>query len=273
MIPFFKLSAGGNDFVALAEPERVPDRPTIRGWCRRGISIGADGVFVLRRAGEALELQYFNSDGREADLCLNASRCAVRLAAVLGWLGPPFRIETGAGPLIGEVVDAERTSIEAPAPDPPPRACRLDAEGRTFDGWLTRVGVPHLVVFMETPLEEIDVERWGSLLRSHSEHDAEGANVDFVEIGGRDRISVRSFERGIEGETLACGTGMVAAAAAGVASGRTGLPIRVATRGGFEFEIRTEEGSNGTRRWFLTGDARLVAEGRLADAPPGARPC
>ena len=273
MQPFFKLSGGGNDFVALAEPDVVPDPATIRHWCHRGISIGADGVFVLRRAGEALALQYWNSDGGEAALCLNAARCAVRLAAVLGWGAPPFRIETGAGPLIGNVVDAERTSIEAPAPDPPPTLHRLDTEGRTFDGWLTRVGVPHLVVFMETPLQELDVAWWGSRLRSHSELDSQGANVDFVEIEGSDRMSLRSFERGIEGETLACGTGMVAAAAAGVAAGRTGLPIRVTTRGGFEFEIRTEEKPNSAQRWFLAGDARLVAQGRLADATSGPRPC
>ena len=110
-------------------------------------------------------------------------------------------------------------------------------------------------------------------MRSHSELDSEGPPVDFVKIEGPTRMSMRSFERGIEGETLACGTGMVAAAAVGVASGRTGLPVRVTTRGGFEFEIRTEEGPNGTRRWYLAGDARLVAEGRLADATSGARPC
>ena len=101
MIRFYKVSGSGNDFLALAEPLQVPSPETIRSWCRRGVSLGADGLFILRRAGAGAAvmatMDYFNADGLPADLCLNGTRCAAQLAFHLGWAGGTLQMRTGAG--------------------------------------------------------------------------------------------------------------------------------------------------------------------------------
>lgn len=105
----FRLSGGGNDFLALAEPRTAPDERQIRSWCRRGLSLGADGLFVLRRQGTDVAMDYFNADGRIAELCLNGTRCAARLARHLGWCESEVRLITGAGPVRASFLDDTTT--------------------------------------------------------------------------------------------------------------------------------------------------------------------
>ena len=116
MTRFFKVSGSGNDFLALAEPFKTPPPETIRAWCRRGVSVGGDGLFVLRRAEGGVTMEYFNADGFPADLCLNGTRCAAQLAFHLQWAQETVLIRTGAGNVSARQLDDSRVAVDLPAP-------------------------------------------------------------------------------------------------------------------------------------------------------------
>jgi diaminopimelate epimerase len=263
MTRFYKVSGSGNDFLALAEPAAVPDAATIRAWCRRGVSLGADGLLVLRRAGGGVAMDYFNADGLPADLCLNGTRCAAQLAFHLGWAQDTVRVRTPAGDFPVRRLDDCRVAVELPAPAEPPRSLTVEAAGSPRAGYFLVVGVPHFVLLWPETLERAPVRELGREIRRHPAF-AAGANVNFVRFPEPDRMEIRTYERGVEDETLSCGTGVLAGAAVGLVTGRARLPLRVATRGGFELQVA---GDLAAGRWSLAGDARIVAAGELL---PGA---
>ena len=258
MIPFFKLTGGGNDFLALVEFESEPAARDIRAWCSRRLSIGADGLFLLSPDSEGARMTYFNADGAPARLCLNGTRCAARLAFELGWAERRMVIQTGAGPVTARLASDDRVSVVLPEPIPQPVDRSLEADGRSYRGWSVAVGVPHFVLAWPESLDRAPVEELGPVLRSHPDLGPEGANVHFVSFPTSRLLEIRSFERGVEAETLACGSGILAASATGLVSGRLRPPARVVTRGGSPSEVAREG-----ERWVLTGEARLVARGEL----------
>lgn len=264
MTGFFKLSGGGNDFLALAEPDETPPPERIRAWCRRGVSLGADGLFLLHRTPGGTAMDYFNADGFPADLCLNGTRCAAQLAFHLGWAADEVEVRTGAGPVAARRLDAGRVRLELPAPEAP-RALAVEIDGIRRAGYRLHVGVPHFVLPWEE-LERAPVRDLGSAIRRHAVFEREGTNVNFVRYPDRHRMEIRTFERGVEDETLACGTGVLAGTAVGLATGRLELPVRALTRGGFELEVGADPADPTTGRWLLAGDARVVAEGTLLPA-------
>ena len=269
-LPFLRVSGAGNDFLALAEPAAAPSGDDIRAWCRRGVSLGADGLFVLRRrqgsgaAGRAaVEMDYYNADGGLADLCLNGTRCAAQVAFHLGWAAQEVEVVTGAGPVAARWVDEAAVAVELPRPGAGEEV-EVEAAGRTVRGTYLVVGVPHLVVDWPDGLARAPLAELGPPLRRHPRF-PHGANVSFVRAPAPDRLEIRTWERGVEAETLACGTGVLAAVAAGLAQGRLALPVEVLTAGGFRLTVAAAADS--TERWSLAGDARVLAEGRLL---PGA---
>lgn len=264
--PFLLVSGAGNDFIALVE-QPAPAAETIEAWCRRGVSVGADGLFNLHRlAAGRYALDYANADGAPAALCLNAARCAARLAFEREPDAASLTIETGAGALVAEPVDDSRTAVLVPAPGAG-QATTLRANGRDHPGRRIDVGVPHFVLRWPGDLDEAPVASLGPALRAHPDLGAEGANVHFVDVEPPGRFRIRSYERGVEAETLACGTGVVAAAACGIAEGGLALPVTAETRGGFELRLEAApDGPDGLARWRLSGDARIVASGRIAAA-------
>ena len=268
--PFFFVSGAGNDFIALLE-QPAPEPKTIRAWCRRGVSVGADGLFTLRRVATGrYALDYANADGARAALCLNAARCAARLAFRQEPDARNLTIETGAGALVAEPVDESNTAVLVPAPAAG-RAMTLHAGGRDHPGRRIDAGVPHFVLPWPGDLDRAPVASLGPALRAHPDLGPEGANVHFLDVDPPGRFRVRSFERGVEAETLACGTGVVAAAACGIAEGRLALPVTAETRGGFELRLEAApDGPDGHGRWRLSGDARIVASGRIAAAAEAA---
>ncbi|HUP22272.1 MAG TPA: diaminopimelate epimerase [Thermoanaerobaculia bacterium] len=271
---FFKLSGAGNDFLALVEPEAPPTAIEIAAWCRRGLSVGADGLFVLaRRAGGAVGMDYYNADGLPAALCLNGTRCAARLALELGWQQDRVRIVTGAGEVLAERVagSADDIALDAPLPAEHPIRERLEfalATGgrRVVEGHRVTIGVPHFVIAAQEGLSAAPVAELGPPVRHHPAFSPAGTNVHFVSYrdGGFD---IRSWERGVEAETLACGSGVLAATAVGLALGRSKLPVTAHTRGGFLLRVEGTTSGDRPDRWRLTGEARLVARGELL---PGA---
>jgi diaminopimelate epimerase len=264
----YRLSGGGNDFLALAEPARTPPPERIRIWCRRGISLGADGLFTLRRAGEPgaapdgtprVIMNYFNADGSAAELCANGTRCAARLAYSLGWAEDAVDVVTGAGVFRARPAGPDAVELEAPPPGRPPQGRTLEVDGERWEGWWVRVGVPVLVVPWEQSLATAPVAAVGPRLRSHPDLAPEGANVDFVRFVGPRRLELRIWERGVEAETLASGTGVLAAVLTALHLGRGRLPMEVLTAGGFTLRVAGTPVTGLPQRWALTGDARLVA--------------
>lgn len=262
----YKVSGAGNDFLALIEPERDPSAAEVVAWCARGFAFGADGVFALRRsAGGAVRMDHWNSDGGRVEQCLNGTRCAARLAFELGWAEREVTIETGAGRVVGRRAGRPGSaSIEVAPPQEGPRPMALAVGSRKLAGSYARVGVPHFVIVAERSLARAPVASLGRAIRHHPDFGPAGTNVDWVRFTDRHRMEIRSFERGVEGETLACGTGVLAAVAAGVALGRAELPVIALVLGGFELEVGGETEAGRVTRFTLTGDARIVARLELA---------
>ena len=258
--PFYKLSGAGNDFIALVEPLAEPSGDQIRSWCRRGLSVGADGVFLLRRAPGRVRMSHYNADGGRAELCLNGSRCAARLAMHLGWSDGEVHLDTDAGVLRARTTGSDLIALELPDIVGEPQARALEHGGRRYHGFFLRVGVPHFVLPWPESLSRAPVAELGPPLRRHPDLADAGANVNFVRFVAPSRCQIRTFERGVEAETLACGTGVVATVAAGVAAGRLEAPAAALTSGGYEIVVR------GAERWEIEGDARIVGSGVLLAA-------
>lgn len=270
MTAFFRLSGAGNDFLALAEPDEIPSPERIRAWCTRGSSLGADGLFVLRRESAGVRMHHFNSDGQPADLCLNGTRCAARLSAHLGWTQDRVSVLTDSGPVEARVLNEQRVALDV-APPTNPEERTVGTGSHQWMGWWVRVGVPHFVLIWDNDLANAPVLELGAALRHHTDFGAEGTNVDFVRFPdaaghARYKMEIRSYERGVEAETLACGTGVLAAAAVGIAIGQATLPLQAQTQGGFQLQVDGEAENGRIRTWNLAGDARLIAHGELRSA-------
>lgn len=275
MIPFgrefYKMSGSGNDFVFIdtrTEPAGPLATPEVIGAiCARGTGIGADGVVFLERSQRAdVRLVYLNADGSRADLCGNATLCTARLARELGIVGSgEFAIETDSGVLGARFVDGRpEIDLNPVAGSRPDAGLPLEPGERRMGFALA--GVPHLVVLVDS-LDAVDVVGRGRPLRHHRSLKA-GANVNFVQPTASDAFSYRTYERGVEGETLACGTGAVASAALMTAWGLTKGPVRVRTRSGRELRVRLS-GPPEAARPSLCGEARIVFHGRLGEPPAG----
>jgi diaminopimelate epimerase len=275
-VRFYKLSGSGNDFVFFdgrgGAPAFPPDPAAIAALCSRGQGVGADGVVYLDApAPGVVEIVYLNSDGSRAALCGNATLCTARLAVHLGLVAAdePFVIRTDSGEMPARVSPTGMPAFELAAvrdltPDAPlipaPSGDTPAAEARI--GFAV-AGVPHLVVRVGD-VDAVDLGRRGAQLRQPAASRPEGANVNFVSPApGGGAWRMRTFERGVEGETLACGTGAVATAALLRAWGESGPDTRLITRSGRPVTV-TEAIAPG-RGPVLTGEGRLVFEGWLRD--------
>ncbi|GHS91633.1 diaminopimelate epimerase [Planctomycetales bacterium] len=255
------MTAGGNDFIVfdnrdgrydgvLAAPATRTD--LIARRCRRGYGVGADGVIfgALATGGAALTMRYFDADGSEAPLCGNGATCLMKLALDERWLGDDsadgeILLQTAAGLVRGKPLGNSRWQTFVPPPEEgSPVEVRLE-NGDKISGDYWRVGVPHLVVFVAA-VATVDVRRRGRELRRHPQFAAVGGvNVNFVEIIAAGEIRLRTFETGVEDETLSCGTGSIASALAAWRRGKWAdvfaggaLPVRVHSQGGEDLQIR-----------------------------------
>jgi diaminopimelate epimerase len=265
---FYKLSGSGNDFVfvdaRVEPPGELEDPRVVAALCARATGIGADGIVFFEPGStesERFSIRYLNRDGSLALLCGNASLCSVRLAAELGIVEPgeDFQFGTSAGLARGRL-----TPLGPEIDLQPVSALKSDAglglaAGEQRLGF-AMVGVPHVVVLCDD-VEAVDVEARGRPIR-HDPSLAEGANVNFVSRGGAE-WAVRTYERGVEAETLACGTGAVATAALLASWGESRESAEIRTRSGLPLRVRFRDGSNGTPS--LAGEGRIVFRGELVD--------
>ncbi len=257
---FSKLSGSGNDFIIIDNMSGKLDADDFRGLvpkiCRRGVSVGADGVIIIEPSERAdFRWRFFNSDGSEAEMCGNGGRCAARFAYEKGIAPATMAFETLAG-LIRAEVKGRLVKVQMTDPFGWVMDERLEDLGITF--CFVNTGVPHVVVFVED-IESVDVEGLGSKIRFHERFSPSGTNVNFAKVEG-DRILIRTYERGVEGETLACGTGSVAAALVAHKKGLVDLPVEVLTRGGEVLKVYLDEG-----KVFLEGLTKWVYDGYLRE--------
>jgi diaminopimelate epimerase len=263
---FVKMSGGGNDFLLFeADGRRLSDedRRRVSLLCRRGLSVGADGALFLSGGAEGrLHLDYFNADGGLADFCANGTRCAARYAVTRRLVvGDRVVLETGFGPIPARL-EEDRVTLTLPALTPPGDPVAISGEGLPTAATPMHVGVPHLVVFVEGDLSSLPVERLGPPLRRHPLM-PHGANVNFVRVEGANRIAVRSYERGVEAETLACGSGVVASAVTAARAGLVSPPVLCRTQSGVAFTVSFPPGDAPLSGVTLEGDAREIFTAEL----------
>ena len=272
---FLKMHGAGNDFVVIDHRDPFlpePLEPGLARLCDRRRGVGADGVLLLERDPELdFAMRYFNADGRPAEYCGNGARCLALLALDLG-LGRSgeVRFRTAAGPQRARRDPRGRgirLAFGSTARGSEP--LRVEAAGRAFAGRLLRPGVPHFVTAVER-VEWIPVAEWGTALRHHPTFGAEGANVDFVARLGPGRVAMRTYERGVEAETLACGSGAIAAALWSATEGDAS-PVQILTAGGDELEVEFRAGKDGYEDVHLTGPAEVSFQGEWnVPVPAGA---
>jgi diaminopimelate epimerase len=262
------MSGSGNDFVMVdardEPPGRLADPAVVQPICARGTGVGADGIVFLERSDRAaIKLTYLNADGSLADLCGNATLCTTRLSVELGAADPAgFTIETGAGVLSARLADGRPEFDLQPVTDFAPSLPAIPLVAGESRIGFALAGVPHLVIQVPD-VSTVDVVERGRPLRSHSTLKY-GANVNFVSACPDGTWCMRTYERGVEGETLACGTGSVASAVLLTTWGLADSPVRIRTRSGRELRIRLEPHGTGWKP-SLSGEAVVVFEGRLAE--------
>ncbi|HEU4762674.1 MAG TPA: diaminopimelate epimerase [Gemmatimonadales bacterium] len=268
-VPFFKMTGSGNDFVFLdGRREAVEDWTGSRivAICHRRTGVGGDGLAILAPEGaEGVRMHFFNADGGRAEMCGNAALCSTRLAARLGLARPErMHLLTDAGRLETRCIGpGDMAEIHLPDGVTPADAGDITAEPGEF--WMTfaKVGVPHLVIRVRD-IDEVDLLRRGAELRRHPQLGPAGANANFVSPprAPGEPWRIRTYERGVEGETLACGTGTAASALALASRGEASLPVPFVSRGGAPLAVAAALGADGAARdLWLTGQGRLVFEG------------
>jgi len=265
-IPFSKLNGSGNDFLLVDNRDGVmngADVPEfVRRVCDRKRSIGADGmIFIERDRSADFRWRFHNADGSMAEMCGNGGRCAARFAAERRIAGNTMSFRTAAG-LIRAEVAGRRVKLQMT----PPRGLALDRTltlgGRKIRYSFLDTGVPHVVRFVPD-LEAIDLMGVGRGIRTHRAFSPRGTNVNFVHVKGGE-VWVRTYERGVEGETLACGTGAVASGILAAAHGLASPPVIVHTRGGEPLTIHFDAKRKRFGDVFLEGDTSWSCDGVIA---------
>ena len=257
---FTKMSGGGNDFVVIDNRGlRISEPgPLARTICTRALSVGADGLILIEGSARAtLRMRDYNSDGSLGEFCGNGTRCAARFAFVNVIAGRRMTIETDAGIVGAEIGEGGLVTLSLPSPHSYGDRS-LDVGGMTIRGSYIRVGVPHYVVFLRSDLWKQDIGPLGHAIRTHPGLAPDGANVNFVQVRDDHSIEVRTWERGVEGETLSCGSGVVASSLTAARSGRVKSPVTVLTRSGITLEISFSLRDGDAEDVRLKGDARLI---------------
>lgn len=267
-IPFVKMQGSGNDFILVDNRSRILDPGSlgefIRKVCRRSVSVGADGLILLEESDRAdFRWHFFNSDGSRAEMCGNGSRCAARWAHMLGMAPAKLTFETDAGILSAEV-RGRRVKVRLTEPSAVHRSVEIPRNGAVLRLHSVNTGVPHAVEFVED-LEGCPVVEEGRFIRFHERFQPAGTNVNFVRPLDRSRLALRTYERGVEEETLACGTGAVAAALISAELNLVGSPVDVLTRSGEVLRISFRKEEERYTEVYLEGETALVYEGSLTE--------
>jgi diaminopimelate epimerase len=263
---FTKMNGAGNDFVLLDNRDgslALTDTQIAR-LCDRHRGVGADGLLLVERPeGKAdFRMRYYNADGREAEMCGNGARCFARYVDKLSPAkNGSVSFETPAG-VISATLHGEQVSLAMSQPGPFADGVELDAAGGKPTVYSINTGVPHAVVLVDD-LDDTDVGQIGAALRHHHHFQPRGTNVNFVRQLGPQNLAIRTYERGVEAETLACGTGVVASALVVAALTGAESPVRVLVKGGDTLSVDFLRSADGFSHVILTGPADFVFAGEI----------
>jgi diaminopimelate epimerase len=258
------MHGAANDFIVVDDRrETFPaqDKDWLVRTMSRHTGVGSEGVLLIQPSSRAdFRMRFFNPDGGEVDMCGNGARCIARLACELEVAPPRMSIETAAGLVRAEIQDDQ---VLLHLYDPKDfRHGHLTIAGQTHAYHAVNTGVPHVV--MEVPdVAAVDVARLGAAIRYHADFAPKGTNANFIQVTGPHAVRVRTYERGVEAETLACGTGIVAAGLIAAKIGRAAAPVQVTPASGDVLEVNFSPTADGATRVTLRGPAVHVFHGEL----------
>ena len=263
-----KLSGAGNDFVIINNLNRVVDSTNsefmnfVTKICQRRMSVGADGVLLVEPTEDVdFRMRYFNADGGEVETCGNGARCISKFAYLKGIVSEQMQFLTNAGIYEAEIVG---DNVKVRMSDP--TDIRMNVPLRLEDGvhsvGFANSGVPHVVFFVDD-LEATDVFDLGQQTRYHNDFKPAGTNANFICIHSQELIEIRTYERGVENETLACGTGSIASAIVSATLGEVQSPVSVKTASGVILKIHFDLENDVAKNVYLEGDARVIFAGEL----------
>jgi diaminopimelate epimerase len=261
---FYKMSASGNDFIliddrsSLVESQFEDISYFVERVCRRRHSVGADGLILIRNSEVCdFSWRFFNADGSEAEMCGNGGRCAARFAFINGITRDTMAFETLAG-IMKATVKEDRVKLQLSSPQDTKLDYHIALENRELFVSSVNTGVPH-VILLTDDIEYAPVEELGRQVRYHSSFAPKGTNVDFVRVIDRDNLQIRTYERGVEGETYACGTGAVAAGVILKEKGLSEETVNIHTRGGEVLQVYVQGGDV-----YLEGTANVIYTAELS---------
>ncbi len=283
-IPFMKVSGAGNDFIVVDNRDRVIDPKKmsafVAGVCRRHLSIGGDGLIFLEKSRKYdFRWRFYNNDGGEADFCGNGARCVARFA-YLKKIAPKAMQFEGATGVVEAEVDGEQVTVKVPEPSDvrlrirlaipmhrrrrsdPPAPSSVSHEGTMLEGHAINTGVPHFVYFVQDTATA-EVIGIGRPIRYHETFKPAGTNVNFAQVVDRHTVKIRTYERGVEDETLACGSGALASALLAALVHKVESPITVIPLSRMPLRVAFKQNGERFTNLTLTGEARAVYEGQM----------
>ncbi len=265
---FFKLTAAGNDFVLIDNRENIvpEDKHSYLAekLCDRRYSVGGDGLILLENSNKAdFRMRYYNSDGSHASMCGNGGRSIAMFAYKLGIVGKTMKFETDAGLVSAEIKSSTVVKLALYNPKDLVLNEEIEVEDKKFMVHSINTGVPHAVIYVDN-IESIDVEKYGNKIRFHKHFAPAGTNVNFVRVDKeRNVIFVRTYERGVEGETFACGTGVTASSIISVLLNKAKSPVHVVTKGKDNLYVSCNTDGEKVSDVFLEGPAIVAFTGTV----------
>jgi len=264
-IPFYKMSGAGNDFIFIDNRDGKLDgiadiEKFVVRTCARNVSVGADGVMIIEAAdGDAdFKWRFFNSDGSVAEMCGNGARCAGRFAFLENIADREMTFETLAGVIEASIKEGVNVKVQLTEPFDKRSDYQIKLESGDITVSSINTGVPHVCYFVDDA-DSVDMVAIGREIRYHDEYAPAGTNVNVCSMAG-DMLRVRTYERGVEGETMACGTGSVACAIFAIDKGFVKSPVTVKSSSGLLLKVYIEDG-----KVYLEGEARVVYKGELTE--------
>jgi diaminopimelate epimerase len=265
-IPFYKMHGAANDFI-LVDDRKLSFPSNDKGWiaqiASRRTGVGCEGVILIQPSKtSSFRMRFFNPDGSEVEMCGNGARCVARLAHEIGAAPAQMTIDTVAGELKAEA-RGDQVLLFMTEPIDWRLNRSLEIDGKKVSYHFVNSGVPHAVVVVND-LAAVDVQKMGATIRYHKDFAPKGTNANFITQTGSDTLQIRTYERGVEGETLACGTGMVAAC---LLAGKLGLvkpPVKISPASGDTLTVNYTLTENGAVNVTLLGPAVHVFQGTLS---------
>lgn len=265
-IEFYKMSGSGNDFIIIDNRNNIIDENGLSKFiakvCRRKMAVGADGLILVENTDSAdFKWRFFNSDGSDAEMCGNGARCVARFAYLNDIAGSNMSFETLAGLVKAEVIK-DRVKVKMTDPLDLKTDDTIELKNGLLSISSVNTGVPHVVIVNDS-IDDVDIVKIGREIRYHDQFSPAGTNVNFVCHIKDNTLAIRTYERGVEDETLACGTGAAASAIIMAHKMKLDSPLSVLTRSGGYLNIFFKEKEGQYFDIYLEGDARIIYKAQL----------